>query len=319
MEMGKYQYDSMVRGGSTIDVQRSGVIPKLPPLSTATGSQVVRVGWGDKYLDKHHKNVDIIDKSPHWSVFPEECDHKAVKKAAEKQRLKISMINGYFGGGAAGRESAWKHHPGFKFPNKHKYTPVGFASSDNKELQQELEQMKKAIDVADFFGSKMLRFVPGDEDPAKLDRMIPFLREMTKYAKEKNIVMVCENHDTGILGQPHTLVEMCGKVGLDNIGVIYEPLNLMEQAGLDYKKAFEVMRDIIKMVHLKDGFLDPTRRTYVPTLFGEGDMDYEWVVDRLYAIGYKGYIGLEYEVSGFPVEKGVKQYLDGYKKMVGMS
>ena len=164
-----------------------------------------------------------------------------------------------------------------------------------------------------------MRFVPGDEDPDKLDMMLPYLKEMTQYAEEKGIIMVCENHDTDILGQPETLVKMCEMVGSDHIGVIYEPLNLMEQAGLDFKKAFEVMRDIIKMVHLKDGFLDPTQRTYIPTLFGEGDMDYMWVVNRLEQIGYKGYIGLEYEVPGYPVEKGAKQYLDGYKKMVGMS
>jgi sugar phosphate isomerase/epimerase len=265
-----------------------------------------------------YKNVDIIDKPPHWSVFPDEADHKAIKKTAEKYGLRITSINGYFGGGQSGRFGAWKHHPGFQFPNADRYTKVGFASSDPKDLEKEMDQTKKAIDCAAFFGSELLRFVPGDEDEKKLEQMLPYLKEMTRYAKEKNVTMVCENHDTGILGQPETLVKMCEMVGYDNIGIIYEPLNLMEQATIDYRKAFEVQRDIIKMVHLKDGFLDPSKRTYVPTLFGEGDMDYEWVVNRLEAIGYKGYIGLEYEVAGLPVEKGAKQYLDGYKKMVGM-
>lgn len=269
--------------------------------------------------DAGYKNVDIIDKPPHWSVFPDECDYKAMKEVADRHGLTISMVNGYFGGGISGRAGAWKHHPGFVFPNRHRYTEIGFASKDKKDIDMEMDQTKNAIDIAAYFGSKLLRFVPGDEDAAKLDQMVPLLKEMTKYAAEKGIIMVCENHDTGILGQPKTLVEMCEKVGMDNIGVIYEPLNLMEQAGLDYKKAFEVMRDIIKMVHLKDGYLDPVRRTYVATLFGEGDMDYGWVVNRLNAIGYTGYIGLEYEVAGFPVEKGAKQYLDGYKKLVGMA
>ena len=67
--------------------------------------------------DAGYKNVDIIDKPPHWSVFPDECDHEKLKETAEEKGLRITMVNGYFGGGAAGRESAWKHHPGFKFPN----------------------------------------------------------------------------------------------------------------------------------------------------------------------------------------------------------
>jgi sugar phosphate isomerase/epimerase len=268
--------------------------------------------------DAGYKNVDIIDKPPHWSVFPDECDWKAMKASADKHGIHISGINGYFGGGISGRAGAWVHHPGFKFPNAHRYTKIGFASTDPKDIEMEMDQTRKAIECAAFFGSKLLRFVPGDEDAAKLDQMVPHFKEMCKYAAEKGVTMVCENHDWGILGQPKTLVTMCEKVGMDNIGVIYEPLNLMEQAGLDYKKAFEVQRDIIKMVHLKDGFLDPTRRTYVATLFGEGDFDYAWVVNRLDAIGYTGYIGLEYEVASYPVEKGCKQYLDAYKKMVGM-
>ena len=265
-----------------------------------------------------YKNVDIIDKPPHWSVFPDEVDHKAIKKTADNHGLKITSINGYFGGGQSGRAGAWKHHPGFQFPNKDRYTPIGFASDNEKELEQEMDQTKKAIDCAAFFGSEYLRFVPGDEDEKKLDKMVPLLQEMCRYAKEKNVTMVCENHDDGILGQPYTLVKMVEKVGYDNIGVIYEPLNMAEQATLDYKKAFEIMREIIKFVHLKDGYLDPHQRTYVPTLFGEGEMDYRWVIDRLDTIGYKGYIGLEYEVQGLPVEKGAAQYLEGYKKLVGM-
>ena len=269
--------------------------------------------------DAGYKNVDIIDRNPHWSVFPDEVDHELVKKTAEKHGLAIYMINGYFGGGAFGRLNAWKHHPGFDFPNKHRYTPIGFSSDDKKELEMELEQTKRAIDCAKLFGSKLVRFWPGDEDVKKLDKMIPWLKEMTNYAQQKGITMVCENEDIGILGQPRKLVEMCNKVGSDHIGVLYEPLNLVVESGVDYKEAFEIMRDVIKMVHLKDAYYDPIRRTYIPTLFGEGEMDYRWVVDRLNAIGYKGNIGLEYEVEGYRAEKGAKQYLDGYKKLVGMS
>ena len=58
MEMGKYQYDSMRRSGSTIDVQRSCGIPSLnPPLapkwfeqaeatSTLTNTEIVEHPYG---------------------------------------------------------------------------------------------------------------------------------------------------------------------------------------------------------------------------------------------------------------------------------
>jgi sugar phosphate isomerase/epimerase len=48
------------------------------------------------------------------------------------------MINGYFGGGVFDRLNAWKHQPGFDFPNKHRDTPIGFSSNDKEELEMEL-------------------------------------------------------------------------------------------------------------------------------------------------------------------------------------
>ena len=59
-----------------------------------------------------------------------------------------------------------------------------------------MRQTKQAIDIAEYFGSKMVRFTPGDDDPAKLDKMLPYLKEMVTYAASKNIVMVGENHGT---------------------------------------------------------------------------------------------------------------------------
>lgn len=67
--------------------------------------------------------------------------------------------------------------------------------------------------------------------------------------------MATENHDTGIMGTPELLVELLEKVGSPNVGVIYEPYNLMEQASYDYRKGLEVMRDHIPHVHFKDGKL----------------------------------------------------------------
>jgi sugar phosphate isomerase/epimerase len=268
--------------------------------------------------DAGYKNVDIIDKPPHFSVFNDEVDYKAVKKLADAAGLKITTVNGYFGGGAEARLSNWKYHPGLTFPNKARYTSVGFSSDDPKEIEEEMRQTKRAIDIAEFFGSKMVRFTPGDDDPDKLDKMLPYLKEMVNYAASKNIVMVGENHGQGILGTPRVFVEMCEKIGSDYVGVLYEPLNLVEECDQPYQKAFEIMRDWIKMVHLKDAYLDPTQRAYIATFFGEGEMDYEWVMNRLDAIGYKGYIGLEYEVPGYPVEKGARQYLEGFKKLVGV-
>jgi sugar phosphate isomerase/epimerase len=262
------------------------------------------------------KNVDVLEKMPHLSIHPDECDPVKVKEAADKAGLRIMAVNSYVGGGVVGRAGAWLHHPGFEFPNQHKYTYNGFASDDERELERELEHVTRAIDIGTYFGARVVRIVPGDDDPAKIDKIVPWFKKCAGYAEAKGIYLAGENHDIGILGQPARMVEFCEKVGSQHIGVIFEPYNLLEQAGYDFKKAFEIMRDHIVHVHFKDGRLDRKKRTYVPTLMGEGELDFRWLMKRLNEIGYTGEFGLEYEVAEVPPEEGVKQFYSGFIKMM---
>jgi sugar phosphate isomerase/epimerase len=262
------------------------------------------------------KNVDVLERMPHLSIHQDECDPATVKAAAEKHGLRISAVNSYVGGGVVGRAGAWLHHPGFEFPNRHKYTYDGFASDDPDVLETELQHVYRAIDIGAYLGARVVRIVPGDDDPEKIDKMVTWFKRCAEYAEEKGVYLAGENHDTGILGQPAKMVEFCAKVGSKHLGIIYEPYNLMEQAGYDYRKAFEVMRDHIVLVHFKDGRLDPVKRTYVPTLMGEGEFDFRWVMKRLDQIGYAGELALEYEVAEVPAEEGVKQFYTGFVRMM---
>lgn len=263
-----------------------------------------------------YKNVDVLEKLPHLSIHPDEFDPAVLKAAAEEHGLRIANLGTYVGGGQDARASAWLHHPGFQFTNRERYTPVGCASDDPEELETELEHVKRAIDIAAYLGARSIRFVPGDDDPAKIDKFVPWLIKCAAYAEEKNVYMATENHDTGIMGSPEVLVELLEKVGSPYMGVLYEPYNLMEQAGYDYRKAFEVMRDHIVHVHLKDGKLISDRRNYEPTLMGEGEFDFRWVVKRLNEIGYEGEIAIEYEVAEFPPEEGLKQFYNAFEEMI---
>jgi len=262
------------------------------------------------------KNVDVLEKMPHLSILSDECDPAAVKAAAVKHGLRITAVNSYVGGGVVGRAGAWLHHPGFQFPNKHKYTHNGFVSDDPQALEQELKHVFRAIDIGASFGARVVRIVPGDDDPAKIDKLVPWFKKCAAYAEQKGVYLAGENHDTGILGQPKAFVELCEKVGSKHFGIIYEPYNLMEQAGLDFRKAFEIMREHIIHVHFKDGRLDINKRTYVPTLMGEGEFDFRWLMKRLEQIGYTGELGLEYEVAEVPPEEGVKQFYQAFIKMM---
>jgi len=261
-----------------------------------------------------YRKVDLLEKPPHLSLFPDECDPSAVKAAAEAHGLQIANLGTYVGGGQAGRGVQWAIH-GFQAPNMGRFTSCGFSSDDPAELEAELEQVRQAIDLAVFFGARSMRIFAGNDDPKTLDKIVPWVRRSAEYAAERNIYIGLENHSDGIAGQPELCVELAEKVGSPFFGVLYEPHNLMAEGGVDYRYALGAMKDHIVHVHFKDGA--PTEEGYGLTLMGEGEIDFPWIMEQLDALGYEGDIALEYELPSPEPEVGLKQFYQALAAMLG--
>jgi sugar phosphate isomerase/epimerase len=276
-----------------------------------------------------YKKIDLLEKLPHLSLFPDECDPAALKAAAEAHGLQIANLATYPGGGLDGRTKAWLAHS-WQVPNPERFTGCGFSSDDPAELERELEQLYRAVDLAVFFGSRSIRVVAGNDDPETLDKIVPWFQRGAEYAAERNIFMCFENHNAnaywglgtdsvGIAGQPELCVELVEKVGSPYFGVLYEPHNLMAEAVFDYRTALEIMKDHIVHCHFKDGAPTgdgyPAGDGYGLTPMGEGEIDFPWIVEQLDAVGYDGDFTLEYEIHTAPSEAGLKQFYEAFAAM----
>ncbi len=49
-----------------------------------------------------YKKIDLLERLPHLSVFPDQCDPAALKAAAEAHGLQIANLGTYPGGGPDG-------------------------------------------------------------------------------------------------------------------------------------------------------------------------------------------------------------------------
>jgi len=49
-----------------------------------------------------YKKIDLLEKLPHLSLFPDECDPAALKAAAEAHGLQLTNLAAYPGGGPDG-------------------------------------------------------------------------------------------------------------------------------------------------------------------------------------------------------------------------
>ena len=232
------------------------------------------------------KKVDLLQRLPHLSLDPAESDPAAIKRAAEANGLEIANLGTYVG--------------------------AGFESDDRSVQEQALKDMKRAIDLAVLFGCRSIRAKAGNDDPALIDRMVPWFQRGAEYAAKHNVPMGIENHGGGINGNPEVCVELFEKVGSPYFGVLYEPSNLMH-AGVDYKYALGVMHKHVNHVHFKPskGMGDD----FALTMLGEGTVDLHWILAHLARIGYDGDVALEYEFKGEPAETGLKKWFDAAKAM----
>jgi len=255
-----------------------------------------------------HKKVDAHEKV-HLQIFDDLCDPAELKATAAKHGLQIANLATYVGGGLYGREFMYSFHD-YEVPNPERFTSCGFSSDNHEELKTELEQVQHTIDLAAFFGSRSIRVFPGNDKPETIDRMVPWFKRAAAYSAEKNVYMAFENEASGISGVPDQCVELAEKVGSPFFGILYEPGNLMHDTGTDYRAALETMKHHIVHCHFKD--CKPVENGYAMQHFGEGAIDFPWIVEQLNAIGYDGDFSLEFELHDPKPEIGIKKFHDDF-------
>jgi len=230
--------------------------------------------------------VDLLGRAPHLSLDPSECDSKAVLARAGDLGLRIANLGTYVG--------------------------RAFASDDDALCEQELAQARRAIDLAVLFGARSIRVSPGDDDPLHIERMAPWFRRAAEYAARRGVAMGFETHGGGISGDPERCVALARAVGSPAFGVLYDPCNVLK-AGVDYRRALDIMAKHIVHVHVKDATVRDG--AFHLTMLGEGDIDVPWLLDALDDLGYRGDLALEYELDDPPPAEGLRLWYEAARRI----
>ena len=230
--------------------------------------------------------ADLWGREPHFPELPTDDQLTAIEAASTATGVAIANIGSY-----PGRD---------------------FISDDEAARDAEMQRMRVTIDAARRLGARSIRVMPGQgDDPAIVDRIAPLMAESAAYAEERGVYLGMENHRGSIAGDPATILRLCETVGSSHFGVLYEPCNLWH-AGVDYREDFALLSDWIIHVHIKDGRRTPDGFERVH--LGEGDIDAQWVVEALEAIGYAGDYALEYEIPDIePVEAGLRRWVSLFR------
>lgn len=163
----------------------------------------------------------------------------------------------------------------------------------NDDFEPHFEKFKKVVEIAEIMETKYIRmfsfFIDKQDDPAEYkDKVLSYWKRFEEYAAEHNIILLHEN-EKGIYGDtPERCKDILDAADPAVVRGIFDPANFV-QCGVETKAGFELLRDKIVYMHIKDAMMDSGK--VVPS--GEGDGNLEYILRSLADSGYEGFLSLE--------------------------
>lgn len=206
----------------------------------------------------------------------------------------------------------WSGPTDWSYPNM--YTTLGLIPSDWRAIRT--QDLLKGAWFADQIGVRdivtHIGYLP--DNPFNPDRLatVEAVKYICRQLKKSNQRFLFETGEE----LPLSLVHFFKEVNMDNIGVNFDPANLMMNGrGAHPATALEFLGDYICGFHAKDAkkpVPPELKKVEMPT--GQGDVDFPALVAILKKIGYEGSLTIERESYGDPNRvreiAEIKRYLE---------
>lgn len=207
-----------------------------------------------------------------------------------------------------------------------------FVVNDEKELEEQIASVKEGIDRAVKLGTNNLRVFSGSSKPdisyeKGMASILEGFRSCVPYAEKKGITMVLENHGlfAGTASKVRNIIETIGSPNLKANADTGNFLLVLENP----VESVDNLKDIIGFVHFKDfkklnepngneAYTAIDGTLYQGTPIGQGDVDLKKIIEILGEAGYTGYLSIEYEGIGDPIQE-TAQSVDYLKNILNKS
>jgi L-ribulose-5-phosphate 3-epimerase len=173
----------------------------------------------------------------------------------------------------------------------------------DREAQMAL--MKRAIDLAARIDARtVVAYIAGYYNPPTYKLMtrkeatavlVEMVKECAEYAGERGLTFSIEPHQETLINTPEVTLDVIDRVGLDNVRVTIDfgGMELGMRPHMPVGEAFKAFGGLINHVHAKDitGVIGRWNMCW----YGGGMVDFKTYADALRAIGYDGYVCVEWE------------------------
>ena len=192
-------------------------------------------------------------------------------------------------------------------------SPLGKISMEDS-FEPHFEEFKRAVEIAHMMETpniRMFSFYPPHDKDAVFERLGRF----ADYAMAHDVCLLHEN-EKGIYGEKaKECKEIMDTFGGKNFKAIFDFANFV-QADQDTLEAYELLKDHIEYIHVKDAISGSGK--VVPAGFGDGNV--KKILSMLFEDGFCGFLSIEphlFDFDGFAgLERenvSIPQYEEGKK------
>ena len=177
-------------------------------------------------------------------------------------------------------------------------SPIGkIRITDNFEAHFEI--FKRVVKTAKMLDTKYIRMFSfyhngGAWTAEERADVIAKLERMIAYAKENDVVLLHENEKDIYGDTADRCLDLMEALSCENFRAVFDPANFV-QCHQDTKVAFDKLQKHIEYMHIKDA--KAAGGAVVPA--GKGDGNFDYILLRLFASGYDGFLSLEPHLGSF--------------------
>lgn len=171
-------------------------------------------------------------------------------------------------------------------------SPIGKVNIDT-DFNRYLEIVKRAFDVAHILNTRFVRifsfYVPSGKEDDYEDIVIDRIGKMVSEAEKDDIELLHENEKAIYGDNAERCLKILKSIDSQYLWATFDPANFVQCGVNPYPDAYELLKDYIKYVHIKDAKFDGG----IVTPAGEGDGNVSNIVDGLNKSGYEGFLSIE--------------------------
>ncbi len=204
-------------------------------------------------------------------------------------------------------------------------------ATDAPDYRAHITTLRRCIDVAQALGTDLVRIFSFRKEMVLFGAepiisegawatLLKRLEEPLRIADDAGITLVLETAISGNVTSAYLARKLIDDLEAPHLKVLWDPCSSLYCTEVPYPDGYEVIREHIAHVHLKDGVVNLPAATFDFCAMRQGQMDayYNDIVNALKRDGYDGAVSLEsvYTPNGGTREDGFRESLPVFMELM---